>query len=94
MKTAFRTWDTIQNIITPYSQTDKYEKSGIYQVICLECPLKYTGQTGITFHTKYKEHIQVIRSNNSNFGYSNHILNTGHLYGTITDTADVIKTEK
>jgi hypothetical protein len=26
------------------------------------------------------------------FGYSNHILNTGHTYGTITDTMDVIRT--
>jgi hypothetical protein len=33
-----------------------------------------------------------IRNNNSNSGYSNHILNTGHTYGTITDTMDVIKT--
>jgi hypothetical protein len=26
------------------------------------------------------EHIQVIRNNNSNSGYSNHILNTGYAY--------------
>jgi hypothetical protein len=40
----------------------------------------------------YKEHIQAIRINNSNSGYSNHMLNTGHAYGTITDTMDIIKT--
>jgi hypothetical protein len=54
--------------------------------------MKYIGQTGRTFSTRYKEHIQDIRSNNSNSGYSNHILNTGHPYGTMTDTMDIITT--
>jgi hypothetical protein len=39
------------NIITPCPQTDKYEKSGIYQMKCPDCPLKYIGQTGRTFYT-------------------------------------------
>jgi hypothetical protein len=43
---------------------------------CQDCPLKYIGQSGRTFHTRYKEHIQAIKNNNSNSGYSNHILNT------------------
>jgi hypothetical protein len=62
-----------------YSQIEKEEKSGIYQMKCLDCPLKYIDQTGRTSHI-YKEH-QI----------SNHILNTGSTYGTITDTMDVIK---
>jgi hypothetical protein len=38
--------------------------------------------TGRTFNTRYeyKEHIHGIRSNNSNTGYSNSILNTGHIW--------------
>jgi hypothetical protein len=47
-----------------------------------------------SFHIKYKKHIQVIRYNNSNLGYSSHILNIGHTYGTITDTTDIILTHK
>jgi hypothetical protein len=58
----------------------------------LDCPLKYIGQTGRTFDTRCKEHIHDIRSNNSNSGYSSHILNTGHTYGTITDTMEIITT--
>jgi hypothetical protein len=72
----------------------KYNKSGIYQIKCLDCPLKYIGQTGRAFHTSYKEHIQAISNNNSNLGYSSHILNMGHTYGTITDTMDIIRTQK
>jgi hypothetical protein len=53
---------------------------------CLDCPLKYVGQTGRTFNALYKEHIQVVRTNNNNSGYSNHILNTGRTYDTASDT--------
>jgi hypothetical protein len=44
------------------------------------------------FNTRYREHIQAIRTNNSNSGYSNHVLATEHTYGTIEDTIDVIMT--
>jgi hypothetical protein len=57
----------------------------------LSCPLKYIDKRGRTFHTRYKEHVQPIRNNNSNLGYSSHILNTGHTYGTIIDTKDIRK---
>jgi hypothetical protein len=60
----------------------------------LNCPLKYIGQTGRTFHTRYREHIHAIRNNDSNSGYSNHILNTGQKYGTIADTMGIIKTHR
>jgi hypothetical protein len=59
---------------------------------CLDCPLKYIGQTGRTFNITYKEHIHATRNNSSNLGYSNHILNTGHTYRTTTDIMDVIRT--
>jgi hypothetical protein len=58
----------------------------------MDCPLKYIGQTGRTFNARYKEQIHDIRSNNSNSGYSNHILNTRHAYGTMTDAMDIITT--
>jgi hypothetical protein len=57
---------------------------------CQGCPLKYVGPSGRTFNTRYKEHIHDIRSNNSNTGYLNHISNTGHTYGTIADTMEII----
>jgi hypothetical protein len=60
----------------------------------LDCPLEYTGQTGRTFHTRYKEHIEAIRSNKGNSEYPKHILNKGHTYGTATDTMDIIRQEK
>jgi hypothetical protein len=61
---------------------------------CIDCPLKYIGQIDRAFDTRYKEHIQAIRNNNSNLGYSSHILNTGHTYGIIKDTVDIVRTHK
>jgi hypothetical protein len=55
---------------------------------------QHVGQIGRTFNTRYKEHIHDIRTNNSNTGYANHILNTGHTYGTIIDTMEIMKTER
>jgi hypothetical protein len=66
----------------------------VYQMGCMGCPLKYIEQTGRTFQARYKEDIQAVRNNNSNSGYSSHILNTGHAYGSITDTIKVVKIQK
>jgi hypothetical protein len=60
----------------------------------MDCPLKYIGQMGRTFKTKYKEHRQAIRNNNSNLGYWKHILNTGHTYGSVTNTMKALKTQR
>jgi hypothetical protein len=58
---------------------------------CKDCSVKYVGQRGRTFNTRYKEHICYIKSNNSNTGYSRHILDTRHTYGTMEDTMDVVR---
>lgn len=49
--------------------------------------------TGQTFHMRYKEDTQEITNNNSNLGYLDHIFNKGHVYGSITNTIDIMKTE-
>jgi hypothetical protein len=66
IKIFFHTQNTIQNILKPHIQTKDYNRSGIYQMKCLDCPLKYTGQTGRTFIVRYKEHIHAIRNNSTN----------------------------
>jgi hypothetical protein len=52
IRIAFRTQNTIQNIIKQHPRTGKYNRSGIYQMKCPDCTLKYIGQTGRTFHTR------------------------------------------
>jgi hypothetical protein len=65
---------------------DKYKHSGIYELKCLEFGKNYIGQTGRNFRQRYREHINDIRQNKEKSGYSQHILNTYHKYGTIEDT--------
>jgi hypothetical protein len=60
----------------------------------MDCPIKYTGQTGRAFYTRYKEHIQAIRNKKGNSGYSNRILNIGYAYGSILDAMKIVKIEK
>jgi hypothetical protein len=78
MRIAFRTRNTTKHSKTPPIKS--YKKNGVYQMKCMDCPLIYTGQTGWIFYTRYKQHVQAIRNNNAISGYSNHILNTGHMW--------------
>jgi hypothetical protein len=62
IKVAFRTRNTIQNILKPRSQIDKYSGSGSYQIKCMDYPVKYVRETGRIFNIRYKEHMHDIRS--------------------------------
>jgi hypothetical protein len=57
-------------------------------------PKKYVRQTGRNFQTRYKEHIQAIRANNSNSKYAQHILESQHSYGLITDIMKILHLDK
>jgi hypothetical protein len=54
----------------------------------------YIGQIGCNFKTRFKEHIQDIRNNRTKTGYSQHIINTGHEYGNIENTLNVLNVQK
>jgi hypothetical protein len=71
-------------------------KSGVYQLECGECPMKYIGQTGHThtFKARFKEHIQDIRTNRHNSKYVQHILDTGHAYNKLDQTMRILNIEK
>jgi hypothetical protein len=57
---ASRTQNTIENILRHNTKTEKYDNSGVYQMKCLNCPLRYIGQTVRTFKVRYKEHIIIM----------------------------------
>jgi hypothetical protein len=57
--------------------------------------LKYIGQTGRNFRTRYKEHLQAIRTNKPNSKYQiQHILDTQHTYSNIEETTDILHIER
>jgi hypothetical protein len=84
MKVAFRTSNTIKHHVkTRDKTTDIYSLNGVYQMICKDCPLKYIGQTGHTFRTRYKERIREIKTNGQSSKFAQHRYDTqSQYYGT------------
>jgi hypothetical protein len=57
-------------------------------------PTKIYRANGLNIQDQIQRTYQAIRANSANSGYSNHILNTGHTYGNITNTMKILKIEK
>jgi hypothetical protein len=95
IRIAYRTNNAIHNYLQNKDHnSDKYSHSGIYELKCNSCQLKYIGQTDGNFRVRYKEHIHAIRSNKTTSRYAQHILETGHTYGTIENTLNTLKFER
>jgi hypothetical protein len=95
MKIAFRTNNTLkQHTNAKEKTTDKYNICGVYQMRCKVCDLKYVGQTGRTFRTRYKEHIRGIKTNGQKSKFGQHILDATHNYDTIEKTIEILHIEK
>jgi hypothetical protein len=91
---AYKRRNTIQKHLQMKNvNPDKYSQSGIYEIKCNSCLLKYIGQTGINFRTRFKEHIHAIRTNKTTSEYAQHILETGHSYGNTEDTLNILHHE-
>jgi hypothetical protein len=89
-KIAFRTTNTVQKLLQSKQYRNTYDNSGVYRLKCMDYPLQYIGQTGRSFHTRYKEHIRAIKYNKDTFTYAQHILNMGHTYGSLQNTMEII----
>jgi hypothetical protein len=88
----YKTNNTIQNYLQPKNKDpDKFKHCGIYEIKFNSCQLKYIGQTGRNFRTRYREHIQAIHSNKTTSKYAQHILDTGHAFDTLENTLNVKK---
>jgi hypothetical protein len=92
---AFHTRNTIESLLSKHNQRySKYNQCGVYELKCKNCSNIYTGQTGRSFKTRFKEHIQDIWNNRNKTGYSHHIINTGHAYDNIENTLNILNTQK
>jgi hypothetical protein len=91
LKIAYKTTNTLKHQLrTKNPIEDIYNANGVYQLKCETCPMKYIGQTGRNFKTRFKEHIRDIRFNKDNSKFAQHILNTQHTYGPINKTMDIL----
>jgi hypothetical protein len=95
VKIAFTTENTIEKRLAIKQETPQntYDRSGIYQLTCPECKLKYTGQTGRPFKVRFQKHLSGFKYNNNKFNSPN-ILDKKHPMGTMEDIMDVVHITK
>jgi hypothetical protein len=71
IKVTYSTKNTLKKLLMEnhyLPKKSKCEKSGIYQITCPTCNMKYTGQTGRSFNTRFRGHLRDFKNG---YGKSN-----------------------
>jgi hypothetical protein len=68
----------------------KYDKSGIHQLKCPTCNMKYIGQTGRSFKTRFQEHLRDFKYNNQKSKFAQHLLDKEHSMDKMENSMDII----
>ena len=74
----------------PPTKKSKYEKSGIYQISCPTCNKKYTGQTGRSFKTRFREQLRDFKNGYGKSRFAQHLLDNRHAIGPMNDIMDTL----
>ena len=86
----------IGNILThdTYKNTnkarDKFNKNGIYQLICKHCSKKYKGQTGRSFYVRFREHFNYFKHGNGCSKFAQHLIEHRHAIGSTDQIMNVL----
>jgi hypothetical protein len=93
VKVTYSTNNTLEKLLTKkhYPLKDKCEYSGIYQLICPTCSMKYTGQTRESFRTHFQEHLLDFRYGNGKSSFALHLLDNGYDIGPIEDVMSTVQ---
>jgi hypothetical protein len=81
---VYTTRNTIQQHLSahpPSHSHNKYDRSGVYQLTCPDCSMKYIGQTGRPFSVRFKEHYREYTHDNPKSKFSEHLLQAHHSIG-------------
>jgi hypothetical protein len=89
---AYKTTNTIQkHVQLKQHNTNEYDNSDVYKLICMGSPLQYIGQTGSSFNIRFNKHIRAIKYSKDRSTYAQHIFIAGHAYGNIQGTMKIIQ---
>lgn len=69
-------------------------ETGVYKLICSDCPSLYIGQTGRSFEIRFREHVREIGKINCNSNFAMHINGTLHNYGNFNQNLVVLNKMK
>ena len=70
----------------------QFQQSGIYSLTCRDCHMKYVGQTGRSFHKRYKEHFHDYKHNIRKSSFATHLLDNNHSIGPINEIMEILYT--
>jgi len=89
LKIAFRTKNTIGNLLTHKNSIDRqtviYSLSGVYKLSFPDCNKAYVGQTGSGYYTRYKEHKAAFRNNNQAYSFTKHLNDATHSFSPMNE---------
>jgi hypothetical protein len=94
---AFNTVKNIDKLLSPThhnTQPKEYTKSGVYALKCNQCKKWYIGQTGRSFYTHSKEHMQYYRQNYKKSQFAKHLLEENHPLDSIEKTMSILQSTK
>jgi hypothetical protein len=85
VKIAYPTNSSLEKLVhnNVTGKTDKYEKSGVYQLSCHTCRKKYMCQTSRPLHIKFREHY-----NDYKYAYKKSKF-AQHAFGPMYDVMDI-----
>jgi len=82
-----------KHTIDTNNNLDKHNSTGVYKITCNDCNNFYIGQTGRSFTTRFKEHINPLRNPTyTQTRYSEHIHNNNHTYTDIHHNLHILHT--
>jgi hypothetical protein len=91
---AYTTGNNLHKLLTntKHSQptSDPYNNNGVYQLTCTTCNKRYIGQTGRSFHTRFKEHVRDFKYNTFKSNFAKHLIEEQHPFPPINDCMKVI----
>jgi hypothetical protein len=96
IKITFTTNNTITKILSTKAEPpQKQYNSGVYQLTCPDCYMKYIGQTGRPFIIWFAEHFRDYKYNSNKSKFAQHLLENRHSIGPIDEIMEILyKTNK
>jgi hypothetical protein len=97
VRASFTTNNTITKILNIRTEqhTDQYDNSGVYQLTCPDCQMRYIGQTGRSSKLRYSEHFRNFKYSNKKSKFLQHLLEQKHSIGPIHTIMKILhKTNK
>ena len=97
IKINFTTSNSIGRLLSQkpnHNSNSALENNGIYKLTCQDCQMKYVGQTGRSFRTRFQEHYRDFRYNNAKSKFATHLLENQHLIRKINDIMEILHITK